>query len=73
LHCFDNISTLLHDTLDNLKDTNNPLSDTCWDHDFTSFLWHEFSSSQNLTEMNESAEVTMLGLKVRGYTPSIKR
>eukprot|EP00111_Clytia_hemisphaerica_P004311 TCONS_00012305-protein len=72
--CFNDTSNMLHDILNDLKDTNNPLSDTSWDHDFTSFLWHEFPTSQDLmVDPTTTSNMSMLGLKVRNYTPSIQR
>lgn len=71
--CFESSTSLLHEILDSLRDTNDPLSDTCWDHDFTSFLWREFPDNSNSGNLKDDLGMSMLALKVRSYTPSVQR
>lgn len=67
--CFNSSTNMLHEILEELEKTNNPLSDACWDDNFAHFLWREFQTPQDWSDKSTS----MLSLKVHGYTPSIQR
>ena len=61
------------EVLTNLSDSDNKIDESCWDHDISSFIWHEFSHDVSSLVDNTSGGDDMLSLKVKGFTPSLKR
>ena len=59
-----------------LEDMSNNIDESVWDHDISSFIWHEFPQDlSSLMDSKQSRVETedMLSLKVNGFTPAIKR
>ncbi|XP_057303058.1 conserved oligomeric Golgi complex subunit 1-like [Hydractinia symbiolongicarpus] len=72
--CFSALSGSLHDVLVHLDDSQNGIDDSCWDHDLNGFTWHEFPQDfSSLLDSNAEGVEGMLSLKVKSFTPSIKR
>jgi len=73
--CFTSLKDALDVTLTNIADPLNTIDDSCWDHDITGFLWHEFPQevSTMMEPKDQNTEESMLSLKVKACTPSIKR